>query len=244
MQLANSTLSGSSTLASHEPFSEDDLDDASEWVALRLGHRTEQDYFFPDGALHAHLAHFILAVRTALEYLLIQNLEVPYIFTHRRDYISHFDPALGSKARVDLLNRDELWRVGVLGARFRALTERRAVLFANYERMGVTDEYFEREIRHKINSIEAVSDVTEWLNMRHRKDKKDRDQIDLDDEGAAKKLKKPSRTSAYEIARGTVVSKLAEVCTAFSDIPRSLFSRFNRFASYRKVSVSSHTRSF
>jgi transcription elongation factor SPT6 len=211
MQLVTSTLTSNMTLALNTDFDKEDLMEASEWVALRLSERTQDQYFRPEGSMHHLLQEFIEAIQRSLEFILCDNLEVPYIWTHRKDYISNFDTV--QKTRTELMSRDELWRVAILGARFKALCDRRKALEGTYKRMGVKDEYFEREVKTKINSLEVVVDVADWLSLKHYKQRKDRERDDLmeEDGGGVKKHKMPSRLSAYEIAQNTVVSRLAKV---------------------------------
>ncbi|GAB1517748.1 Transcription elongation factor spt6 [Rhizoctonia solani] len=205
MQLTNSTLADAPTLVGgNKPFSNKELDEAAEWVALRLSKRTQKDYFQRAGKMHHYLMQFILAVRNALDYVVNQYLEIPYIWVHRRDYISHFE----LRQRVELLTREELWKVGILGLKFRALLERRSALEATFRKLEVQDEYFEKQLLPNLTSISMVADATEWLSVKYKQRKKDIEATA--DDMAEKKHKNPSRVSAYEVARGTIVSRLAD----------------------------------
>lgn len=216
LQLAASTLTQSSGLSTLVRLTPDDLDDASTWVLTRLSERKERDYFRQDGQYFHLLEELVTSITFSLRCLFIQEFEVPYIWTHKRDYISYFN-AQDIRTRVELLSLGELWRVFDLGQKYRSLLERRRVLETYYTRLGVTDEYYEMEIRRKIDSVEMVSDATEWLGLKYKNSSKNRDQFELrfhDDEDEAtnsKRKKLPSRISSYEIAKHSVVSKLAEV---------------------------------
>lgn len=213
MQLATSSLSRSATLSLHNPLTENDLDDAASWVITRLSPRKERDFFRPDGPYHHLLPDLVQAITCALRYLFVQEFEVPYIWTHKRDYISYFNPHdLGT--RVELLTLDELWRVYSVGQKYRSLLERRRALDSNYSRLGVSDDYFENEIRRRVESVEAVADATEWLGMKYRENNRQQFELHFHDDGdqsEAKKWKVPSRVSAYDVAKKSVVSKLADV---------------------------------
>lgn len=214
MQLATSGMSESATLSLHSPLSENDLDDAASWVITRLSPRKERDFFRGDGEYHRYLPDLVQAISNALRYLFVQEFEVPYIWTHKRDYISYFNLD-DLRARVELLSLEDLWRVYTLGQRYRLLVERRQALDAAYSRLGATDDYFETEIRKRIESVEMVADTTEWLGMKYREDKnKDKFAMhfhDDEEQPEAHKRKLPSRISAYELAKKSVVSKLAKV---------------------------------
>lgn len=208
MQLVSSTLLASATMMNNQPLNRDQLPAASEWVALRLSRRIESEYFLP-GAKHSNLlSQLIMAVQMALDYLLCQHLEVPYIYSHRRDYISHFDPSL-TRSTVELLKRDELWKVYTLGQKYRALVDRRAAIEEAYSKLGVSDEYFTNDIRPAMDSIEVIADATEWLGMKYKDQKSDAATLHFHDDIEERKIKMPSRVSAYEIAKKTPVAKLA-----------------------------------
>jgi transcription elongation factor SPT6 len=131
MQLTNSTRSDTPTLATAtKPFNNQELDEAVEWVALHVSKCVQTDYFWPTGKLQPLLIPFIPTVRNALDYVINQYLEIPLIWVHRRNYISHFDPLQGCWQCVKLLTCDELWKVGILGLKFRALLEQRSALEA------------------------------------------------------------------------------------------------------------------
>lgn len=72
----------------------------------------------------AFRSQFLAAVEKAIEFMFVEHYEVPFIWEHRRDYIIHYD----GETPVELLLRNELWRVYELGMRYRALMERKAGL--------------------------------------------------------------------------------------------------------------------
>ncbi|KAI0726619.1 transcription elongation factor Spt6 [Fomitopsis betulina] len=212
MQLATSALSLSSTMTLNKPLSENDLDDAASWVITRLGPRKECDFFRGDGQFHRFLPDLVQAITCALRFLFVQQYEVPYVWTHKRDYISYFNPA-ELNAQVELLSLEELWRVYAIGQKYCSLLERRHAMDAMYARLGVTDEYFENEVRKRIEAMEMVADTTEWLSMKYRENKKNTFDLhfhDDEEQVETKKHKAPSRISQYELAKQSIVSKLAE----------------------------------
>jgi transcription elongation factor SPT6 len=218
MQLASSTLSDASTLSMQQPLTEDDLHDAAAWVLPKLAKRKERDFFRADGQYFHLLSNLVQAITCSLRFLFVSGYEVPYIWTHKRDYISHFVPH-EARSRIDLLNQDDLWLVLAYGQKYRSLIERRQALTSMYTRLGVTDEYFEdMQNSAKLESVEMVADATEWLGMKYKGGaSKAKSQFDLhfhddDDEPAEQRKRKlPSRTSAYDAAKNSVVAKLADV---------------------------------
>lgn len=212
MQLATSTLSSDSSLAIPEALSQAECVEAAAWVAPRLISK-ERDFFMPEGRYHYLLRDLVEAVTRTLEYLLVQHLEVPYIFAHRRDYISYFNPR-DPRARVELLSQDDLWRIYGLGQKYRSLCERQKSLQATYERLGVQDEYYEETLKSKLDSVEAVADVTQWLAMKYKSKRKDNAELRFHDDEEpveTKKHKLPTRMTAYEQAKKSIASDLADV---------------------------------
>ena len=214
MQLANSFLSDSCALSLHTQLTEEDLGGAAMWVTQRLSHQ-KSDFFAQDGP-YLHLnGPLVMAVTFALRQLFIEEYEVPYIWAHKRDYISYSDPQNPHANRHELLNLKELWQIHSLGQKYRSLLERRRALSSLCQRLQVQDAYYNEEIEPQLDSVEMVADTTEWLTLKY-KDKK-QDALpefrfhDDDEQEVEKKRKMPSRVSAYEVAKKSIVSKLAEV---------------------------------
>ena len=211
MQLATSSLSPNATLSLHQNLTEADIDDAAAWVTSRLSSRKTRDFFSPDGPYVTYSEALVLAVSYALRFLFIHEFEVPYIWTHKRDYISHFNPQ-DMRQRVELISLSELWRIYALGQKYRSLLDRRNALIASFTRLNMEDEYFTQSIRPRLECVEMVADATEWLSMKHKVNKQDSFDIHFhDDEELDRKRKTPSRISAYEVAKKSIVAKLADV---------------------------------
>jgi transcription elongation factor SPT6 len=214
MQLATSTLSQNFTLLLHRPLEESDLDDAAEWISSRISDSKYRDFFYESGSHSLYRSDLVDAVKEAIRLMFLQELEVPCIWQHKRDLISYFD-VQDIRKKVELLTLTDLWRVYALGQKYRSLLERRRALQASYERLAVSDDYFVLEIQPKIDSVEVVADATEWLTMKYKHKKRDGPEVrfhdDVEEPEAERKRKMPSRISAYEVVKKTIVSKLAEV---------------------------------
>jgi transcription elongation factor SPT6 len=212
MQLATSSLSPNATLSLHQNLTEGDIDDAAAWVTSRLSSRKTRDFFSPDGPYYAYSQALVMAVSYALRFLFVHEFEVPYIWTHKRDYISYFN-AQEMRTRVELISLAELWRIYALGQKYRSLLERRNALSTSFARLNVTDDYFEQSIRPKVEGVEMVADATEWLSMKYKANKQDSFDFHFhdDEEQTDRKRKAPSRISAYEVAKKSIVAKLADV---------------------------------
>lgn len=222
MQLATSSLSLSANLSLHTQLTEADLGGAAMWVTQRLSPRKNRDFFSEDGP-YSHLkGALVMAVTFALRCLFVEEFEVPYIWTHKRDYIRHFD-VQDIRSRQELLSLNELWRIYALGQKYRSMIERRGAMMAMYQRLNVQDSYAEDDIFPQVDSVEVVADCTEWLPMKYKDQKQfEPDPHFHDDEETEiiKKRKMPSRVSNYEILKKSIVSKLAEVCRTQSILGR------------------------
>lgn len=65
------------------------------------------------------------AVNQAIECISRNNLEVPFIWHHRQDYLVHFSSAASDAKRTQLLDLDDLWRLIDIDLDFHGLIERR-----------------------------------------------------------------------------------------------------------------------
>ncbi|KAI6023982.1 hypothetical protein BKA83DRAFT_4492674 [Pisolithus microcarpus] len=71
-----------------------------------------------------------------------EDKEVPCIWTHKRDYISYFNPQ-EIRTRIDLTSLAELQRIHISGQKYHSLVECRNALFAAYSRLNVEDYHSE-----------------------------------------------------------------------------------------------------
>ena len=125
---------------------------------------------------------FQKAVAKILEFLTVDEYEVPFIFQHRKDYLIHArtvelspDPynsnAPTTKTLADkLLNQSDLWDICDLDLKYRALVDKRNVLEATYnnlkEAAGVQDSVIEEMLPSAI-SMEELQDVQDYLHFQH-----------------------------------------------------------------------------
>ena len=85
---------------------------------------------------------------------------------------------------------------------------------ASYQRLGVEDEYYENEIRQQSDSVEVVADATEWWTMKYKDKKSNNSDFRFHDDEELpepRKRKMPSRLSAYEVAKKSIVSRFPQV---------------------------------
>ncbi|KAF7294872.1 Transcription elongation factor Spt6 [Mycena indigotica] len=210
MQLASSTLSKTPVITPTLHLSSDELDDAAIWVTPRISKKKAMDYFTPSGELNPFSPQLVEAVTYTLRQLFIEFVEVPFIWHHRRDHLLLFSS--GSSPR-ELLDLKELWRIYALGQKYCSLRDRRRAVAEAYARLKVTDTYYEQDIVPRMESAEVVADTSEWLLMKYKDKRDDEMQFRFHDDNEEEqadvpKHKMPSRISAYEVAKKSVISKL------------------------------------
>ncbi|KAI4200733.1 MAG: hypothetical protein LQ350_003750 [Teloschistes chrysophthalmus] len=126
--------------------------------------------------------HFRKAVAKVLEFMVVDEYEVPFIFQHRKDYIIHSERVArtpdstnpGAPAEemvaVKLLEQSELWKIFDLDLKFRALIEKRNALSDTYQKLqdaaDFRDEIFE-EMLPAADTIEELQDVQDYFHFQH-----------------------------------------------------------------------------
>ncbi|KAK3685519.1 SH2 domain-containing protein [Podospora appendiculata] len=172
---------------------------------------------WPKKALHGDLhGPFNKAIGKVLEFFVIDGVEVPYVFQHRRDYLIHAKKIRNQNNRDDpdapeytvdaekLLNQDDLWRILDLDIKFRSLIEKRNALERSYARLAansepsIQDEVLEDMIRQAA-TMEELQDLQDYLNFQYSAQLKD---LAAMSNGASKEIKRPgAKTALFERAR-------------------------------------------
>ncbi|KAF3032899.1 Transcription elongation factor spt6 [Didymella heteroderae] len=121
------------------------------------------------------------AVRKVLEFINIEDYEVPFIFNHRKDYLIHAPGdnddqddfgAPPPDARPErLLNQSDLWEVFDLDLKFRAFAEKRDSLRQIYENVkAVQPEIVDGELEDlmdKAVTIEEIQELQDYLHYQY-----------------------------------------------------------------------------
>ncbi|KAH7412051.1 SH2 domain-containing protein [Phaeosphaeria sp. MPI-PUGE-AT-0046c] len=153
---------------------QDRLMEEARWItALLWPKKGLQSYFH---------APFQKAVFKVLEFINIEDYEVPFIFNHRKDYLIHApgdnddqddpdNPPPNDVRPERLLNQSDLWEVFDLDLKFRAFAEKRDALRLNYENLrSVYSDIVDNEIEdlaQKAGTIEEVQELQDYLHYRY-----------------------------------------------------------------------------
>ncbi|KAI1850599.1 hypothetical protein JX265_004309 [Neoarthrinium moseri] len=165
---------------------------------------------------------FQKAIGKVLEYFVVEMLEVPYVFQHRKDYLIHAEKRPNPEHAHDpeapetivsaekLLTQDDLWRILELDIKFRAFVERRNGLEKARDNLreaaGIQDETLDALIPEAEN-MEELQDLQDYLNFQYSAQLKDIAAIN----GVSKETKRPgTKTSLWERTRNSKVYQFVQ----------------------------------
>ena len=143
------------------------------------------DLIWPKKALEPeHREAFQKAVAKVLEFMNIDEYEVPFIFQHRKDYLIHAqkiavtpDPYNPNAPQYvinaeKLLNQTDLWDIFELDLKFRALIDKRHALQRTYDNLAsMSEEVWKdpviEEMLPAAVTMEELQDVQDYLHFQH-----------------------------------------------------------------------------
>jgi len=156
-------------------------------------------------------APFGKAVGKVLEFFIVDEVEVPYVFQHRKDYLLH-SKKIRRSTRDDpdapdytiqsdkLLNQDDLWKILELDIKFRSFVEKRNSLERTYESLkglDVSDPIVE-EMIPEATTMEELQDLQDYLHFQYGPKLKDLAAMS----GNVSQTKRPgSKSSLYDRVR-------------------------------------------
>ncbi|TIA79740.1 hypothetical protein E3P98_03101 [Wallemia ichthyophaga] len=220
-------------------------DKAAAWIAPRLSEASQKMFLDIVGPHYSLQDEFLRAVTVAVENIQ-SGMEVPFIHIHRRDLVSHFDPAKPSvplapdelrheypagtsavwrnKHQMSLLSRSDLWRIYDLYRKFVSLHMRLSGLVELAEKANIVDTYLSNTlILAAENEIEVTNDLHEWLlGMFPREIKILQDEQRSVSE---RQFKRPTKSSPYDRAKGMPSAELIKrVVPSVAEIVHNLQS--------------------
>ena len=142
------------------------------------------DLMLPKKALDAELREpFQKSVSKVLEFMNIDEYEVPFIFQHRKDYLIHarpinvtpdpYNPNAPEQmiSAEKLLNQTDLWDIFDMDLKFGALIEKRRALQRTYDNLASFFEDFHdpviEEMLPKAVTMEELQDVQDYIHFQH-----------------------------------------------------------------------------
>ncbi|KAI0024306.1 SH2 domain-containing protein [Xylariomycetidae sp. FL0641] len=179
--------------------SADQFKEESQWIA---------NLMWPKKQLASDLiGPFHKAVGKVLEYFVVEEFEVPYVFQHRKDYLIHARKTRNPDYEDDpeapeyvvnaekLLTQDDLWRILELDIKFRSFVEKRNTLEKNYENLkdaaGIDDRMIP-EVTAQAETMEELQDLQDYVNFQYTSQLRDLATMN----GTAKSNKRPGAKSS------------------------------------------------
>lgn len=163
---------------------EDDFYYEKEWIAYQL--ETEKSLATSEAY---DQQSFKESVFDALTFIAKQNLEVPFIYSHRRDHLLKTTIiGEGEDVQTDvqtLLNEDDLWRIVQLDIEFHSLLEKRKQVEKLMNELQLEDEVVNTYFSNA-RTITDLQDLYDYINFKYS--------AELKDLG----LKKHNKSSIYE----------------------------------------------
>ncbi|KAI2605890.1 transcription elongation factor Spt6 [Hypoxylon fragiforme] len=165
---------------------------------------------------------FHKAIGKVLEYFVLEDLEVPYVFQHRKDYLIHARKIRNPDHRDDpeapeyivnaekLLTQDDLWRILELDIKYRSLFEKRSALERTYDSLReaaqVEDDMIPEMVSQAV-TMEELQDLQDHINFQYTSQLKDIAAMN----GVVKGNKRPgAKSSVFERVRKSNVYKLVK----------------------------------
>ncbi|EGW29955.1 transcription elongation factor SPT6 [Spathaspora passalidarum NRRL Y-27907] len=146
---------------------DDDLQQEKNWVANIL-FREKQGMF--NGLLEIP---FKEAVGQVVHFITKDSLEVPFIWTHRRDFLLFSQEMVNAEGVIEnkvhkLLYEDDLWRIVQLDVEYHSLYEKRMNTEKIVEALGLDDDLV-KDIT-SLDTMVAVQDIHDYIQFTYSKE--------------------------------------------------------------------------
>lgn len=200
------------------------------WVQQILG--AEKVDFLTE---HDLLQPFNQAVSDVLGFICEECLEVPFIWTHRRDFITHVEKGADNQFVIrDLLTEDDLWRVVTLDIEYHSFAAKKRFVVELLKRVGKLDEY--KSDLDAVTKPQELTDFQEYVLFRFLDSLKaeGHELEDIDEEAPKRRLKsrvngktafisRLKSTGAYQFVEKLGISA-SQVATNFALQTRAHFT--------------------
>lgn len=180
-------------------FTDEQVKEEARWISSLIWPKKQMEL---SGEFHAP---FVKAIAKVLEFFIADEVEVPYIFQHRKDYLIHSKRTRvrrGERAEDDeyelqaqkLLVQDDLWRILELDLKFRALLEKRNALGKTYDNVKITTNAEDKMVEEMLPvavTMEELQDIQDYIYFQYTAEIKDITAVN----GDAKENRRPGGRS-------------------------------------------------
>lgn len=180
----------------------EELELEKNWVTDAMLH--ERSIPLPDGAEEAYKE----CVGNIIDFISKDNLEVPFINTHRLDYLEYV-PDYDPHNRIRLLNEDDLWRIVKLDIEYHTLYEKRLNAEKLVESLELDDDLI-KDIK-SLDTMVAVQDVHDYIQFTYSKEirekaaSQDGEEFENTDEGTKSHPRKHIKVTLFERIKSNIL---------------------------------------
>ncbi|RPB09731.1 transcription elongation factor Spt6 [Morchella conica CCBAS932] len=162
----------------HLRIGRDEIDEEGDWISK---------FLIPKKRLTSHLVEALVkAIKKILEFFILEDMEVPFVFQHRKDYLIHAEKVPkrqynDNEAQYEivaerLISQDDLWEILELDLKFRAYFDKRHAFMRTYDQLkhhaNVEDREAEEGIRYAETS-DQLQDMHDYIHFRYHSQLKD-----------------------------------------------------------------------
>lgn len=145
-------------LAKYTELSEEDQELEKNWISDKISVDKNFDASYD-------LTEFKECVSNAIKFIANENLEVPFIYAYRRNYIS------SREKDGFVLTEDDLWEIVSLDIEFHSIIDKREYVKSFYEELGISDpivdEYFKNQSTASTAELNSLQDIYNFLEFKY-----------------------------------------------------------------------------
>ncbi|KAF2427289.1 transcription elongation factor spt6 [Tothia fuscella] len=163
------------------------LQEEATWIMQLMWGRKSLRSYFRD-PFHA-------SIRKILEFFNVEDLEIPFIFQHRKDYLIHesrdeYDEPNAPVKAEKMLSQDDMWEVFDLDLKFKGLVEKREAIRTTYDSVRslheVHDDIMDELLPISV-TIEEIQDLQDYFHFQYSAQLKDLNILESEVNGTLKR---------------------------------------------------------
>ena len=198
----------------HVQITSEEFKDEAQWIA---------DLIWPKKALSLDLkSPFQKAIGKVLDYFVLEGLEVPYVFQHRKDYLIHARKTRNPEHDDDpeapeyivnaekLLTQDDLWRILELDIQFRSFIDKRTSIEKISDNLKEVTDLHDNTLTDMIRqalTMGDLQDLQDYVNFQYASQLRDLAAMN----GVSKSTKRPgAKSSIFERIRKSKIYRLVK----------------------------------
>ncbi|KAI9653923.1 MAG: Transcription elongation factor spt6 [Alyxoria varia] len=189
-----------------KPFPHEDLSADERNLELQEEAQWIKGLMMPTRSLDPHLEQpFLHSIRSVLGFLNRDNLEIPFIFQHKKDFLIHAVRQQGPGGTEDvkadkLLEPDDLWEILDHDLKFKAMVQKRRAIrrtFREVKKITEVQDDVENGLKNMWN-LDEVQDIQEYVHFQYSAIIKDNN---LRPDNGGNQKRAGNSTSLYERIR-------------------------------------------